>query len=177
MLTTRTIPPNLTFNTLTVPDLFTICPSYVADAPFVNRLYGESSFGTMQAGAKIRFTGPNNPLGVGLVAFYRWYLDKADDFSGFNQLQRGASPGGGLGDFGLVGFVDGRLSRSVSLHANFGYILNCNPQSEAFGTGKVTLLDRPDEIVAGVGIDFAVNRHFQLDRRAEVDPLRGRAHD
>jgi hypothetical protein len=162
VLTTRTIPANATFNTLTVPDLFTICPTYVADAPFVNRLYGESAFGTMQAGAKIRFTGPNNPLGVGLVAFYRWYLDKADDFSGFNQLQRGASPGGDWGDIGLVGFVSGRLSRSVSLHANFGYILNSNPQSEAFGTGKVTLLDRPDEVVAGVGMDFVVNKHFQL---------------
>jgi PKD domain-containing protein len=162
VLTTRTIPPNLVFNTLTVPDLFTICPSYVADAPFINRLYGESTFGTMQAGAKVRFTGPNNPLGVGFVAFYRWYLDKADDLQGFNQLQRGASPGGDIGDFGLVGFVSGRLSRSVSLHANFGYILNSNPQSEAFGTGKVTLLDRPDELVAGLGMDFVVNKHFQL---------------
>ncbi|HEX8336814.1 MAG TPA: hypothetical protein VF621_08790, partial [Pyrinomonadaceae bacterium] len=162
VLTTRVIPANLTFNPITVPDLFTICPSYVADAPFINRLYGESAFGTMQAGAKIRFTGPNNPLGVGLVAFYRWYLDKADDLSGFNQLQRGASPGGDIGDFGLVGFVSGRLSRSVSLHSNFGYILNSNPQSEAFGTGKVSLLDRPDEFVAGLGMDFAVNRHFQI---------------
>jgi hypothetical protein len=162
VLTTRTIPGNLTFNPITVPDLFTICPTYVADAPFINRLYGESSFGTMQAGAKIRFTGPNNPLGVGLVAFYRWYLDKADDLSGFNQLQRGASPGGDIGDLGLVGFVSGRLSRSVSLHANLGYILNSNPQSEAFGTGKVNLLDRPDELTAGVGMDFVVNKHFQL---------------
>ena len=162
VLTTRTIPANLTFNTLTVPDLFTICPSYVADAPFINRLYGESAFGTMQAGAKIRFTGPNNPLGVGLVAFYRWYLDKADDLSGFNQLQRGASPGGDIGDIGVVGFVSGRLSRSVSLHANLGYILNSNPQSEAFGTGKLNLLDRPDEVVGGVGMDFVVNRHFQI---------------
>jgi len=161
VLTTRIIPANLTFNPITVPDLFTMCPTYVADAPFVNRLYGESSFGTMQAGAKIRFTGPNNPLGVGLVAFYRWYMDKADDLSGFNQLQRGASPGGDIGDFGLVGFVSGRLSRSVNISANFGYILNSNPQSEAFGTGKLTLLDRPDEFVAGIGFDFPVNRHFQ----------------
>ena len=44
-------------------------------------------------GAKIRFTGPNNPLGVALIPFYRWYLDKANDFQGFNQLQRGASAG------------------------------------------------------------------------------------
>ncbi|MBC7932480.1 MAG: PKD domain-containing protein [Rubrivivax sp.] len=156
VLTTRTIPPNLTFNTLTVPDLFTICPTYIADAPFINRLYGESSFGTMQAGAKIRFTGPNNPLGVGLVAFYRWYENKADDFSGFNQLQRGASPGGNFGDIGVVGFISGRLSRSVNLSANFGYILNSNPKS-----GDAVLLDRADELVAGVGFDFPINKHFQ----------------
>src|SRR5436305_5092925 len=161
VLTTRTIPANLTFNTLTVPDLFTICPTYIADAPFINRLYGESAFGTMQAGAKIRFTGPNNPLGVDLVAFYRWYLDKANDFKGFNQLQRGASPGGNMGDIGLIGVVSGRLSRSVNLSANLGYILNSNPQSKAFGTGKVNLLDRPDEIVSGIGFDFPVNKHFQ----------------
>ncbi|MDT7806945.1 MAG: hypothetical protein QOJ70_758, partial [Acidobacteriota bacterium] len=161
VLTTRTIPANSTFNTLTVPDLFTICPTYVADAPFINRLYGESTFGTMQAGAKVRLTGPNNPLGVGFVALYRWYPDKADDLAGFNQLQRGASPGGDIGDFGLVGFVSGRLSRSVNLSANFGYFLNSNPQSEAFGTGKVNLLDRPDELFTGVGFDFPVNKHFQ----------------
>ena len=162
VLTTRTIPPNLTFNTLTVPDLFTTCPTYIADAPFINRLYGESSFGTMQAGAKIRFTGPNNPLGVGLVAFYRWYLDKPDEASGFNQLQRGASPGGDFGDIGVVGFVSGRLGRSVNLSANFGYILNSNPKSEAFGgSNDVALLDRADELVAGIGFDFPINKHFQ----------------
>jgi len=162
VLTTRNIPPNLTFGTLTVPDLFTTCPTYLPDAPFINRLYGESSFGTMNIGAKIRFTDPDNPLGVGIVPFWRFYLDKADDFSGFNQLQRGASPGGNIGDFGLVGFVSGRLSRSVNLSANFGYILNSNPKSDAFGGGDVTLLDRPDELVAGVGIDFPVNRYFQI---------------
>jgi hypothetical protein len=161
VLTTRTIPPNLTFNTLTVPDLFTSAPVYLPDAPFINRLYGESVFGTMQFGAKIRFTEPDNPLGVGLVAFYRFYENKADDFSGFNQLQRGASPGGNFGDIGLVGFVSGRLSRSVNLSANFGYILNSNPKSEAFGGGDVTLLDRPDELVAGIGFDFPINRFFQ----------------
>ena len=48
----------------------------MADVPFVSRLYSESTFGTMQAGAMVRFTSPNNPLGVGIVAFYRWYLDK-----------------------------------------------------------------------------------------------------
>jgi hypothetical protein len=162
VLTTRTIPANLTFNTLTVPDLFTTCPTYLPDAPFVNRLYGESMFGTMNVGAKIRFTEPDNPLGVGIVPFWRFYLDKADEFSGFNQLQRGASPGANWGDWGLIGFVSGRLSRSVSLHSNFGYILNTNPKSDAFGISDAVLIDRPDELVAGVGMDFVVNKNFQI---------------
>jgi PKD domain len=161
VLTTRTIPANLTFNTLTVPDLFTICPTYIADAPFINRLYGESTFGTHQVGLKYRFTGPNNPLGVGLVAFWRFYLDHANDFKGFNQLQRGASPGGNIGDFGVGAFIAGRLSRSVEVSANATYILNSNPKSNAFGTSSVTLFDRPDEFITGVGFDFPINKHFQ----------------
>ena len=132
-------------------------PAYLPDAPFVNRLYGESSFNNMVFGAKIRFTGPNNPLGVGLIPFYRWWLDKADDFSGFNQMQRGAGPGGDIGDFGLIGFVDGRLGTHVNVSANFGYILNSNPK----GLGDFVLLDRPDEFLAGIGFDFPVNEHFQ----------------
>ncbi|MGI8565261.1 MAG: PKD domain-containing protein [Pyrinomonadaceae bacterium] len=161
VLSTTTRAATLTTRAITTPSTFTLAPSYLADAPFVNRLYGESSFSTHSVGAKIRFTGPDNPFGIGVVPFYRFYLDKADDLSGFNQLQRGASPGGDLGDFGAVLFVDGRLSRSVNLSANIGYILNSNPQSEAFGGSKVSLLDRPDELVAGVGFDFPVNQFFQ----------------
>jgi hypothetical protein len=148
-------------NPIVVPTSFTTAPSYLPDAPFVNRLYGESSFTNFVAGAKIRFTGPNNPLGVGIIPFYRWYPDKANDAQGFNQMQRGAGPGASIGDFGIVGFASGRLSRSVNVSSNFGYILNSNPQSSAFGTSKATLLDRPNEILAGVGFDFPVNKHFQ----------------
>jgi hypothetical protein len=162
VLTTRNVPPNLTFNLMNVPDLFTIAPVYLPDAPFINRLYGESIFGSFTVGGKFRFTGPNNPLGVGLVAFYRFYPDKADDFSGFNQLQRGASPGGDIGDFGFVGFVGGRLAKHAYLSANVGLILNSNPRSEAFGGSNVTLLNRPDELVSGVGFDFPINKHFQI---------------
>ncbi|MGH9958926.1 MAG: PKD domain-containing protein, partial [Pyrinomonadaceae bacterium] len=157
VLTVRQIPANLTFNNLIVPDLFTVAPVYLPDAPFVNRLYGESSFGQFNVGAKVRLTGPNNPLGLGFVAFWRYYLDKADDFSGFNQLQRGASPGANIGDFGLVGFASARLSRSVNLSANFGYILNTNPKTN----DDFVLLDRGDELVAGLGFDFPINKHFQ----------------
>src|ERR671917_433315 len=59
VLTTRTIPANLTFNTLTVPDLFTIAPAYLPDAPFINRLYGESAFSTFPAGGEWRLAGAN----------------------------------------------------------------------------------------------------------------------
>jgi K319-like protein len=157
VLATTTLPPTALNLAQTVPLTFTIDPAYLPDAPFVNRLYGESSFNNMVFGAKIRFTGPNNPLGVGLIPFYRWWMDKADDLSGFNQMQRGAGPGGDIGDFGLIGFVDGRLGKHVNVSANAGYILNSNPK----GLGDFVLLDRPDEFLAGVGLDFPVNEHFQ----------------
>ncbi|MCM3902331.1 MAG: PKD domain-containing protein [Pyrinomonadaceae bacterium] len=161
VLTTRVQPTTATTLPIIVPDLFTITPSYLPDAPFVNRLYGESAFSTSTIGGNIRFTGPNNPLSLNLIPFYRFYWDKADDAAGFNQLQRGASPGGSLGDFGLVGVVGGRLSRSVHLAANFGYILNSNPESTAFGGGDATLLDRADELITGIGFDFPINQTFQ----------------
>ncbi len=159
VLTQRVVPATFTTLAQVVPDTFTVAPAYLPDAPFISRLYGESAFGTFSIGAKFRFTGPNNPFGIGLIPFYRFYGDTADDRNGFNQLQRGASPGGNLGDFGLIGFVDGRLSRSVNVSANFGYILNSNPRSELLG--DAALLDRPDELLAGIGVDFPVNEHFQ----------------
>jgi len=154
------IPPNTTFAAITVPALYTIAPSYLPDAPFVNRLYGESSFDDYVVGAKIRLSSPNDALGFGFIPFYRWNPDKADNFQGFNQLQRGAGTGGAIGDFGVIGFVSGRLSQHVSVEANLGYILNSNPKSKSMG-GAV-LLDRPDELLSGVGFDFPINKHFQL---------------
>jgi hypothetical protein len=157
VLATTTLPATALTLPITIPLTFTVAPSYLPDAPFVNRLYGESNFTNFVVGAKIRFTGPNNPLGVGLIGLYRWYPDKADDFSGFNQMQRGAGPGGDIGDFGLIGFVDGRLGKHVNVSANGGYFLNSNPK----GLGDFVLLDRPDELIAGVGFDFPINEHFQ----------------
>ena len=157
-LTGACAPPGLpgSQNPIIVPVTFTTAPSYLPDAPFVSRLYGESSFNDFVAGAKWRLTGPRNPFGLGFIPFYRWYADKAKDAQGFNQLQRGASPGANLGDFGLVMFADARLSKSVNVSANLGYILNSNPKNNGS-----TLLDRPDEIIAGVGVDFPVNKWFQ----------------
>ena len=158
VLATTTLPATALTLPITVPLTFTVAPTYLPDAPFVNRLYGESNFNNMVFGAKIRFTGPNNALGVGLIPFYRWWLDKADDSSGFNQMQRGAGPGGDIGDFGLIGFVDGRLGKHVNVSANGGYILNSNPKGAG---GDFVLLDRPDELLTGVGFDFPINEHFQ----------------
>lgn len=141
-------------NPIVIPTSFTVAPSYLPDAPFIGRLYGESSFGDFVAGAKIRLTSPNNPFGFGFIPFYRWYGDSAQN--GFKQLQRGASPGANFGDFGLVLFADGRLSKSVNVSANLGYILNSNPK-----VGNSTLLDRPDELIAGIGFDFPINKHVQ----------------
>jgi hypothetical protein len=157
VLATTTLPATALTLPITVPLTFTVAPTYLPDAPFINRLYGESNFTNMVFGAKIRFTGPNNPLGVAIIPMYRWWLDKGNDFSGFNQMQRGAGPGGDIGDFGIMGVVDGRLGKHVNVSANGGYWLNSNPK----GIGDFVLLDRPDELLAGVGFDFPVNQHFQ----------------
>ena len=160
VLATTVLPPTQLTLAQTVPLTFTISPSYLPDAPFIGRLYGESSFTDHVVGAKIRFAGPNDALGWGIIPFYRWNPDKGNDASGFRQLQRGASPGADIGDFGVIGFVAGRLSQHITVSANLGYILNSNPKSDAMG-GAV-LLDRPDEFLSGLGFDYSVNKHFQL---------------
>lgn len=151
------------------PSSFTTAPSYLPDAPFINRTYGESAFNTFTVGGKIRFTGPNNPYGIGVIPFYRFYADRASDVGGFNQLQRGASPGGGgpnpfgdngRGDFGLVLFGDARLNKHVNISANIGYIYNSSVKAD-FPSGQFTLLDRPDEVLSGIGVDFPINKYFQ----------------
>src|SRR5438132_7970253 len=156
VLATTTLPATALTLPIIVPVTFTTAPSYLPDAPFVSRLYGESSFDNFVVGAKWRLTSPRNPFGFGLIPFYRWYADKAKDATAFNQLHRGAGPGANLGDFGLVMFADARLSKSVNLSANLGYILNSNPKSNGSA-----LLDRPDEVIAGICVDFPINKWFQ----------------
>ncbi|MEO6334026.1 MAG: hypothetical protein ABIO91_03510 [Pyrinomonadaceae bacterium] len=143
-----------------VPTSFTLAPSYLPDAPFLNRQYGESSFNSFTGGVKWRFTGINNPIGVGLIASYKWYADKANDFSGFNQLQRGASPGGNKGDIDLTLFAGARLARWANLSANVGYTYTTAVKGD-FPSGSFTILDRGDELNAGIGVDFPVNKYFQ----------------
>jgi hypothetical protein len=146
--------------TNTAPTVFSVAPSYLPDAPFLNREYGETAFSTFTAGAKWRWTGPNNPLGVGVVAYYNWVADTANSTSGFNQLQRGASAGGNRGDVGATMFADARVRKWMNISANIGYKYTSQVRGE-FPNGTFTLLDRPDEVVAAVGLDFPVNRYFQ----------------
>ena len=47
------------------------------------------------------------------------------------------------------------------MSTNFTYIWNSNPKSDAAGMNGATLLDRPDEFQAGIGLDFPINKHFQ----------------
>jgi hypothetical protein len=161
VFTTSNLPITLVNQVIQVPATYTVDPSYLPDAPFIGRTYGQSTFNDFVVGAKIRLTGPNNPLGVALIPFYRWYPDTANSAGGFTQLQRGAGPGAQLGDFGLVLAVDGRLSKHVNVSANVGFILDSNPKSDLFGATGAVLLDRPNEFLAGIGFDFPINKYFQ----------------
>lgn len=139
-----------------VPGVFTLQPAYLNDAPMLNRTWGTSSFNTLTGGFKWRFTSNRNPVGAGIVAYYRYYLDNADDFAGFNMMQRGASPGGNRGDIGVVYFTDVRVKPWLNVSANVGYHYNSSIESN--GT---TLLDRGDEFIYAIGADFPVNKFFQ----------------
>lgn len=145
----------------TGPVVYSMAPSYLPDAPFINRRYGNSAFSTYTAGAKWRFNKPEDAWGLGVVLSYRWFNDTATgNGGGFNQLQRGASPGGNRGDFGVTLFYDSRVAKWANVSANASYIYNSSVKGE-FPTGTFTILDRPDEFSYGVGVDFPVNQFFQ----------------
>ncbi len=139
-----------------VPTVFTLAPSYLADAPFISRAWGTSSFNSMDFGAKWRMNDTQDAVGYGLIASYRWYLDNADDAAGFNMLQRGAGPGASKGDVNLTFFTDARLHEHINLSANVGYTYTTNPK-----INDITLLDRPDELLSSIGADFPVNKYLQ----------------
>ncbi len=165
LITTTTLPNNAPAE---VPTIFTVAPTYLPDAPFINRRYGTSSFSTFTVGGKWRWTGPTNPIGVGVIGYYQWYPDVgsipfaggAADPSGWNQLQRGSSPGGNKGDIALILFGDARVRKWLNISANLGYKWTSKVKAD-FPTGEFTVLDRPDEVYATLGLDFPVNKFFQ----------------
>lgn len=166
VLQTVSVTPPGGVATLT-PSVYTTAPTYLPDAPFINRTWATSAFNTYTVGGKWRFTDVNNPVGFGVIGAYRWYQDDnfyndgADTLSGFNQLQRGASPGGDRGDFLVTLFADARLARWANVSGNVGYHLNSSVKSTMGGSSEYTLLDRPDELLMSAALDFPVNKYFQ----------------
>jgi len=151
-----------TINGAAVPTVYTTAPSYNPDAPFINRTWGESSFSTLAGGVKWRFTGLDNPVGLGVVVDYKWYMDKGDDFAAFNMLQRGSSPGGNWGDLAATFFADSRVAKWMNVSLNAGYRWTSQVKSDLNGsTSTAVLLDRPDELLLAAGVDFPVNKFFQ----------------
>ncbi len=144
----------------TAPTVFTTAPSYLPDAPFINTGFGKSSINDFEVGAKIRFNNVNKAVGYGVVAFYRWNVDKATSLGGFSQLQQGSGTGGNRGDIGAIFFVDARLAWWANLSANIGLVHNSSVQAN-FPSGRFTILDRGDELQTSVAADFPVNKHFQ----------------
>lgn len=160
VLQTTTVTGTTTSASTTVPTVYTTAPSYLPDAPFLNRTWGTSTLNSFTGGFKWRWTGVNKPIGAGMVAAYTWYPDTANDFAGFNMMQRGASAGGSKGDVQVTFFADARLARWANLSANVGY--NWTSKAEGtFPTGTYTILDRPDELQSSIGLDFPVNKYFQ----------------
>jgi len=142
------------------PVVFTTAPSYLPDAPFINHMFGESSFNDFTFGGKWRWTGPNNPLGIGMVASYKWYGDLATGLNGFRNLQRGASPGGNKGDVNVTLFADARLRSWLNVSGNVGYTYTSAVKGDMGGT-TYRLLDRPDELQTAIGVDFPINKYLQ----------------
>jgi hypothetical protein len=144
----------------TQPTSFTVAPSYLEDAPFVNRTWGTSMWNTGDVGFKWRFNNSTDAIGWGVIAAYRWYMDTPNRGGGFNMLNRGASPGSKWGDVSATVFADARVSKRVNLSFNVGYVYTMKVTGNFGGTSYV-LLDRADQLQAAVGVDFPVNKHFQ----------------
>ena len=144
----------------TAPASFSTAPTYVADAPFINRTWGTSSFNSMDIGFKWRFNSTKDAWGHGITAFYRYYWDRADDAAGFNQMQRGSGPGSNKGDIGLTYFIDARATKWANVSFNAGYVYTSKVKG-SFGGADYVMFDPGDELQLSVGVDFPVNKFFQ----------------
>lgn len=142
------------------PAVFTVAPSYLPEMPFLNRTWGTSAFNSLDFGFKWRFNHSLDAIGYGIVAYYRWWLDTGNGFSGFNQMQRGAGPGGNKGDVHVSFFTDARFATWGNISGNVGYTWTSDAKG-TFPGGEFTMLDRPDELNASLGLDFPVNKYFQ----------------
>jgi hypothetical protein len=150
----------ITANGNTAPASFSTQPTYLADAPFINRTWGTSSFNTYNVGFKWRFNSTQDAWGHGLTAFYRYYADQGDDFAGFNMMQRGSGLGSEWGDIGLTYFIDARATKWANVSFNAGYVYTSKVKGN-FGGSDFVIFDPGDELQLSVGVDFPVNKYFQ----------------
>ncbi|MFT3746196.1 MAG: hypothetical protein QM785_18135 [Pyrinomonadaceae bacterium] len=161
VLTTAVIPTAAGGNGVnTQPISFSTAPTYVADAPFINRTWGTSSFNTMNVGFKWRFNSTKDAWGHGITAFYRYYMDSGTDLAGFNMMQRGSGPGSSKGDLGLTYFIDARATKWANVSFNAGYVYTSKVKGSFAGSDYV-MFDPGDELQLSVGVDFPVNKFFQ----------------
>lgn len=155
VLTTTTIA-----NGASAPASFSSVPNYLADAPFLNRTWGQSAFNDMTFGFKWRFNDSMAAWGHGISMFYRYYPDTASGFAGFNQMQRGAGRGSNKGDLGVTYFIDARATKWANVSFNAGYVYT-SKVTGTFGGTDFVMHDPGDEFTYSVGVDFPVNKHFQ----------------
>ncbi|MBV9217733.1 MAG: hypothetical protein JO053_16320, partial [Acidobacteria bacterium] len=162
VLTTELLPCGIGSNLIACqsPVSFTTMPSYLPDAPYVNRTWTSSSINSLTAGLKWRFNNVMKPWGVGIVAYYRYAADHVDDASSFNALQRGAGAGDNKGDIGVGLWWGARLAKWANLSANATYLYTTKSQGK-FNGATFTMLDTPDELQTSIGMDFPINKHFQ----------------
>ena len=144
-------------------------PNYLPNAPFLAR-FSDHHLGDLWVGGKIRFTGPNNPLGLALIPVLK--IPTTRELS--TGLERGRGTGGF--DYGVIGVVDSRLHRYINLSANIGYIKVGDPRAEDMNLGPLCVgcgviqgfgssdkaLDLPNELRSGIGFDFPLSRYLQF---------------
>ncbi len=146
-----------------------VVPSYLVDSPFLARFSG-SGVGDITLGAKIRFTGPNDPFGVALIPIF-----KIPTTTSLNTgLERGR--GTGAFDYGAILALDGRLHKHINLSGNIGFIKIGDPRAENMNLGALAgqsgviqgfgrserALDLPNKLVSGVAVDFPLSQYLAL---------------
>jgi PKD domain len=144
-------------------------PSYYPNAPFLARR-ADNHAGDVWLGGKVRLTGPESSFGFALLPMVKIPTTR--------ELNTGLERGRGTGafDYGVIAAVDGRLSRYINLSGNIGFIKKGDPRADDMNLGPLCVgcgviqgfgaseraLDLPNELRAGIGIDFPLSQYLQL---------------
>lgn len=144
-------------------------PGYYPGAPFLAR-FADGGMGDVWIGGKIRFTGPKNPFGFALIPLFKIPTTR--------DLHPGLERGRGTGefDYGLIAAFDGRLNKYINLSTNIGFIKKGDPRAENMNLGPLCAgcaviqgfgrseraLDLPNELRAGIGVDFPLSQYLQF---------------